>query len=514
MSGTEVPGLDRTIFRSALERFDLRRRNACGPPRGAHGRARRACLRPDAMSITDALGAKVAPGEQMLVESDQLVYDYDNNTVSAVGNVRIYYGGYTLEAEKVTYNRRRGRLIATGRVKLTDPTGAAYLFRAVRHHRRLPRRLRRVAACRDGRPDLFRRRARRARGWREDDLRQRRLHGLRAVPGAPGEAAALAGQGGQDRRRPQGEDDLFRRCRASSSSACRSPGCPTSRRADPSVKRKTGFLCPPSAIPSTLGWMASAALFLGAGAELRRDLHADATDATGLPGRGRVAAPAAERPVHAADGRHRPAGSGRLPEDERRVDPAPTPEDWRGGIRTTGEFDYNKQWSYGWDVTAQSDRTFTRNYGVLNDERDFATFAGASDRAQRPQLVRRPRLLFPGADRRPGQSSKLRPGQAADRRRRRPRLHLRQSGPRRRALDDVEPDDAAPGRRGSVLVHYRSTASTSRWASTAFSIIAASRALYARLDRDRVAAAVRRPVRPVDHAFRLYPRRRLRDGSG
>ena len=35
----------------------------------------------------------------MLVEADQLVYDYDNNTVSAVGNVKIYYVGYTLEAE-------------------------------------------------------------------------------------------------------------------------------------------------------------------------------------------------------------------------------------------------------------------------------------------------------------------------------------------------------------------------------------------------------------------------------
>ncbi|MBZ0229216.1 MAG: LPS-assembly protein LptD, partial [Bauldia sp.] len=69
--------------------------------------------------------AKVKPGEQMLVESDQLVYDYDNNTVSAVGNVKIYYSGYTLEAEKVTYVKSTGKLIATGRVKLTDPSGVA-----------------------------------------------------------------------------------------------------------------------------------------------------------------------------------------------------------------------------------------------------------------------------------------------------------------------------------------------------------------------------------------------------
>ena len=66
----------------------------------------------------------ISPGERMLVESDQLVYDYDHNAVSAVGNVKIYYGGYTLEAEKVTYNKSSGRLFAEGHVKLVDPTGA------------------------------------------------------------------------------------------------------------------------------------------------------------------------------------------------------------------------------------------------------------------------------------------------------------------------------------------------------------------------------------------------------
>ena len=70
--------------------------------------------------------ANVKPGEKMLVESDQLVYDYDKDTVSAVGNVKIYYSGYTLEAESVTYNKKTGRLSASGHVALTDPSGASY----------------------------------------------------------------------------------------------------------------------------------------------------------------------------------------------------------------------------------------------------------------------------------------------------------------------------------------------------------------------------------------------------
>ncbi len=46
--------------------------------------------------------------------------------VAADGNVKIYYAGYTLEAEKVSYNKGNGRLIATGNVKLVDPSGSAF----------------------------------------------------------------------------------------------------------------------------------------------------------------------------------------------------------------------------------------------------------------------------------------------------------------------------------------------------------------------------------------------------
>ncbi|MBK8458279.1 MAG: LPS-assembly protein LptD [Phyllobacteriaceae bacterium] len=60
---------------------------------------------------------------QMLLESDTLVYDNDNQTVTAVGAVRIDYNGYKLVAERVVYNQRTGRLIASGGVELVDASG-------------------------------------------------------------------------------------------------------------------------------------------------------------------------------------------------------------------------------------------------------------------------------------------------------------------------------------------------------------------------------------------------------
>ncbi len=44
----------------------------------------------------------------------------------------------------------------------------------------------------------------------------------------------------------------------------------------------------------------------------------------------------------------------------------------RGGLRTTGTFFLNRLWTFGWDATLLSDRTFTRDYNGLYDPTDVA----------------------------------------------------------------------------------------------------------------------------------------------
>src|SRR5688572_21273113 len=61
--------------------------------------------------------------EQMLVRANELNYDYSNERVSAVGNVQIYHGGATLEADKVIYDQRTKRVHAEGNVRLTEQDG-------------------------------------------------------------------------------------------------------------------------------------------------------------------------------------------------------------------------------------------------------------------------------------------------------------------------------------------------------------------------------------------------------
>ncbi len=68
-------------------------------------------------------GTPQAPVQRLLLEADQLVYDFDRQVVTAIGNVQIYYGAYVLDAGQVTYDQRSKRLVASGGVRMLEPDG-------------------------------------------------------------------------------------------------------------------------------------------------------------------------------------------------------------------------------------------------------------------------------------------------------------------------------------------------------------------------------------------------------
>jgi len=59
----------------------------------------------------------------MLVQAAEIRYDYTNNTVSAVGNVQIYFNGSTVEADEIIYDQKSKRLQARGNVRITEADG-------------------------------------------------------------------------------------------------------------------------------------------------------------------------------------------------------------------------------------------------------------------------------------------------------------------------------------------------------------------------------------------------------
>ncbi|MEO0909667.1 MAG: LptA/OstA family protein, partial [Pseudomonadota bacterium] len=61
--------------------------------------------------------------DQLLLESDDLIFDNDRQLVIATGNVQIAFGQFALVADKVEYNQQSGRLIAIGNVEILEPNG-------------------------------------------------------------------------------------------------------------------------------------------------------------------------------------------------------------------------------------------------------------------------------------------------------------------------------------------------------------------------------------------------------
>jgi LPS-assembly protein len=59
----------------------------------------------------------------MVVEANRVVYDDKAHSVTADGDAQIYYESKVLEADRVTYFRDSGRVLAEGAVKLTDSDG-------------------------------------------------------------------------------------------------------------------------------------------------------------------------------------------------------------------------------------------------------------------------------------------------------------------------------------------------------------------------------------------------------
>ena len=48
---------------------------------------------------------KIDSSEPMLLQADEMIYDNDNAKITAKGNVELYYGGYTLLADRLVYDR-------------------------------------------------------------------------------------------------------------------------------------------------------------------------------------------------------------------------------------------------------------------------------------------------------------------------------------------------------------------------------------------------------------------------
>ena len=314
------------------------------------------------------IASGVPEGSEMLLEADTLIYDNNDETVTASGGVRIDYGGNKLVANQVSYDRRTRRVVASGNVQIVDPKGTIIYSETV---------------------DVT------------DDFGDGFVNALRVETVDKTYFAAESGErrGGFLTTFNNG---VYTACAPCEDKPDKAPpwrikakkiiwnskaktvrfedssfeffGLPLGRipsfeMADPTVKRKSGFLIPSVSFSSDLGMGVSVPYYFALSPTF--DLTVTGTGYTeqGFLGEAewRQRFDNGEYSVTlAAINQMNP---GKFDSDTVDSGPANDPNEFRAMMGTTGHFAINSRWDFGWNVLAQTDKNFSRTYniGTYND---------------------------------------------------------------------------------------------------------------------------------------------------
>ena len=315
---------------------------------------------PSQVKAQDALGANYQsdPNARMLMQADELVYDRDANVVTAQGKVRIEYDGNRLVADQVTYNQQTRRMTATGNVEIVERDGNKIYSDHL---------------------DVT------------DSFRDGFVNGLRVETTDNTRFAAESAE------RSNGEITTFNNGVYTACQACeKDPDkpvlwqikarkiiwnsatktvrfergkfelfgmplayFPSFEMADPTVKRKSGFLFPGFAYKDDLGFGIKNSYFWALAPNYDLTLSTTAYTKQGF--------------LTQAEWRHRLengtynlqiAGIHQMKPGEFDSNTIDREKDNRAMIASKGDFDINSRWKAGWDIMAQTDRNFSRTYSL------------------------------------------------------------------------------------------------------------------------------------------------------
>ncbi|HEY8161651.1 MAG TPA: LPS assembly protein LptD [Methylocystis sp.] len=299
-------------------------------------------------------------GERMVVEAREMVYDEKKNTITAVGQVQILYKGRLLEADRVVYDRNTSRVYAEGHAKLTEANGT--IARAERFDLTDDFKAGFIESLQVDTPQnthFSAPRAERADGVTTFDMgAYTACEACKDDPSKPRTWQLKAKRIIHDNveKMIYYEDATFELL-----------GTPIAyvpfwSSADPTVRRKSGFLTPVFSYRSQLGAGFSIPYFWAISPD--SDLTITPTYFT------------RQGPFLSAEFRKRfENGALSIRAEGTHVgDPgafAVAPygaqnREWRGAVQSQADFFLNDRWRFGWDVTALSDRYFLQDYKQYN----------------------------------------------------------------------------------------------------------------------------------------------------
>ncbi|HSD92635.1 MAG TPA: LPS-assembly protein LptD [Methyloceanibacter sp.] len=296
---------------------------------------------------------KVDSSEPMLLQADEMIYDNENAKVTAKGNVELYYGNYTLLADRVVYDRSSNTLAAEGNVRIKDPDGAVItadqitltddfrdgFIEALKFVTKDDTRIVAQSASREaGNVTVF------EKGW---------FTPCKLCEDKPNKPPTWRIRAGKIIHK-RDQATLTYRNVVFDFFGVPVVYVPWFQSADPTVKRKSGFLVPSYSHSNQLGNTVQVPYYFALSDHYDFTFAPMWTEKAGT--------------LLVGDWRHRLASGGYRVElagvwDEGTID-SPTNGDFRGSIKTEGKFSLNPYWAYGWDILAETDETFRRFYNL------------------------------------------------------------------------------------------------------------------------------------------------------
>ncbi|MCA3575045.1 MAG: LPS-assembly protein LptD, partial [Aestuariivirga sp.] len=312
----------------------------------------------------------IPKGTRVNVVADKLVYDGRADVATATGTVELTYGPYVLTATRVVYDRRSGKFRANGSIVLREPNGnvveadSAELMENFREgfaeH---------VRALLTNDVTITAQYARRF----ENGITVYERATYTACVDCVSEGGTPAWQiVAREAKHDQQERTIYYRDARLELGGVPVFYTPYLAYPDPTVTRRTGFLLP-SFYSGHAGFGVTTPFFWAIAPNMDMTFSPMWTTQQGV--------------LADVEWRHRlTSGSytarfyGIYELDD--SDNQDVSRGWRTAGRTTGDFEINDTWSWGWDATATSDRDFLSDYDI--DDRDvlpsYVQVTGLADR--------------------------------------------------------------------------------------------------------------------------------------
>lgn len=299
-----------------------------------------------------------ADDPRMALEADTLTLDRDRNTVTASGAVKIDYQGNRLVADSVTYDQETQRLMARGNVEIVEEDGN--IIHADEVDVTDDFRDGFVNALQVETPEktYFSAESAQREGGRTTTFNSGVYTACEPCREQPGKAPLWQVK---SRRIIWDQKEKTIRFRNATFEFFGLPIAylPVFQTADPSVKRKTGFLAPTFQQSSELGYGLTIPYYLALAPTYDMTVSLTPYSRQGFVGE-------AEWRQQFDHGEYSLTAAGIMQQD---------PEAWRAGrvnasvtnramLGTKGRFEINPRWTFGWDVLLQTDKNFSYTYGI------------------------------------------------------------------------------------------------------------------------------------------------------